>query len=163
MSKHRERTGPALMDYTIHGRDDEIINIQGRLLGFASSKRETHNHAVTYDTEGHLLDFAVQHERCSACRWFEVRLFDVEYELSNDDVIDPRGNYLVVTFGCSIVPGEVTMRRASWTDSPYEVIELLTQRRGARPFLPTPSARVLSQAAAWDDGIRDAYVDRAVV
>lgn len=164
MSRDNGRTGPVADDYTIRGRDDEMIYLRGRLLGFASSHREVHDHAVTYDAEGRPLSFAAPRERCSACRWFEVRLFDVEHELSaGGEPVDRRARYLILTSGMSVVPGEVEMRRASWTDSGYEVVELLTQRRGERPFLPAPSARVLAQASAWNDDIRDAYVDRAVI
>lgn len=156
--------GPPLTDHTIHGRDDEVIRLHGRMLGFATSRREVHAHSTSLDSEGRPLSFASPGQRCSACRWFEVRLFGVEHELADDlGPLDRRARYLVLTAGVSIVPGETTMRRASWTDSGYEIIELLTQRRDAQPFLPAPSARVLSQAAAWDDHVRAAYVDRAVV
>ena len=156
--------GPSLRNHTIYGRDDDVIYFHGRQLGFASSERDVHDHPVSYDANGTLVSFAPAGERCSACRWFEVQLFAVECELtSNDEPIDRRAQYLVVTSGVSKVPGEVKMRRASWSDSAYEIIELLTQRRTERPFLPAPSARVLSQAAAWDDGIRIAYTSRAVI
>lgn len=160
----RNQVGPTTQEYTIHGRDDEVVVLRGRLLGFATSKRDTHYHPVTYDAQGALTSFPAHGERCSACRWFEVRIFEVFAEyLPNGAETSRRGRYLVLTSGASIVPGEVRMSRSIWTDSPYEIIEVLVQRRGDHPFLPTPSARVLSQAAAWDDGIRDAYIDRAVV
>lgn len=156
--------GPTVMRYVISGRDGEVLSFDGRLLGYASSHRESHDHAVSHDDSGVLVTFAPPGERCSACRWFEVRIFEVENEVNDAErLVDRRGRYLVVTAGMSQVPGEVEMRRVSWTDSGYEVVEILTQRRGERPFLPAPSARVLSQAAAWDNGIRDAYVDRAVI
>lgn len=165
---------PMNNNYTIIGRNDETIYIHGRRLGFATSHRDTHDHllapgstntvCITDQETGQRIVCAAPGTRCSACRWFEVRLYAVAHEFDTvGGEIPRRGTYLVVTSGVSIVPGEIIMRRASWTDSPYEVVELLTQRRGERPFLPTPSARVLSQAAAWDNGIRDAYIDRAVV
>lgn len=157
-------TGPPVTDHTLDGRDGEIIMVRGRLLGFATSHREVHSHETRPNAAGEPTVFAVPGERCPACRWFEVRLFDVETELSPiGEPIDRRGRYLVITAGMSVVPGEVIMRRSSWSDSGYEVVELLTQRRGKHPYLPAPSARVLSQAAAWDSGIREAYVDRAVI
>jgi hypothetical protein len=67
----------------------------------------------------------------------------------------------------------MNFRRAEFTDSPYEVVELLRvesqrdraarEQRGApdseaRRSMPTVSARALSQAAAYDSALRDAYV-----
>lgn len=163
-------------DYIIVGRDDEIIGFNGTFLAFASSKRDMHDHNVQHVVYDNGQSYAPPRSRCSACRWFEVTIYRVNEEfilpegasvgiiddMSDYEVIDRRGRYLVVTAGVSVVPNEVIMRRTSWTDSPYEVVELLTQRRGSRPFLPTPSARALSQAAAWDSGIQSAYIDRAV-
>jgi len=167
--EHTTRTarqaGPVMRDYTqLPGRDGEQLSFCGRMLGYATSNRSNHDHHVSYDAGGELISFSPPGERCSACRWFEVRIFEIEHEYDDaGEPVDRRGRYLVLTSGMSIVPGEVEMRRASWTDSPYEVVEILTQRRDQRPFLPAPSARVLSQAANWDSGIRAAYIDRAVV
>jgi hypothetical protein len=163
VTKGRDNEGPTITEYTIYGRDDEVIYLLGQQLGFATSHRDTHDHPVSYDDNKQLTSFAPPGDRCSACRWFEVRIFAVKCELtSNNEPIDRRARYLVLTSGMSQVPGEVEMRRASWTDSSYEVLELLTQRRGDRPMLPAPSARVLSQAAMWDVDIRNAYLDRVV-
>lgn len=86
-------------------------------------------------------------------RWYEVAL----YRLT-------KGDYLVYTCGGTRVPGETDRRRIVVTSSPYEVIELLTTRSKASGelFLPRPAQLTLAQAAALDDGIRDAYVNRAV-
>lgn len=97
--------------------------------------------------------YASTTERCSACRWFEVRIFSVEGEYTDNDVctcnvtqVDgdgdddeihditcgldaPRARYLVLTYGHSEVPGEIGKRRAAWTNSHYEVISILTQRQ----------------------------------
>lgn len=169
-------TGPVAVDYVIRGRDDEVIGFYGTALGFATSQRDLHDHDVTCDENGVPDNYAPPGERCSACRWFEVRIYSVQYELllpkdytvhdttdtEDFEQIDRRGRYLVVTAGMSVVPGEITMRRASWTDSAYEVLELLTQRRSSTPFLPGPSARALAQAATWDSGINSAYIQRQV-
>lgn len=157
---------PPTSEHVLPGRDDEVLRLRGRLLGFASSQSDDHHR--------HLGEFAQPGERCSACRWFEVRLLVAEAELVLEDLVagepnyrveDPRARYLVITYGCSTVPGEETKRRAVWTDSAYDVIELLTQRgrEDRRAFLPAPSARALAQAAQWDDDLNDAYLNRAVV
>lgn len=157
------REQPQVYDHIMPGRDDEVIRLRGRLLGFATSQRTSHDHDVDYDSRGQPLSFAAPGQRCSACRWFEVRIFAAESELTDADAeVDRKARYLVLTAGKSIVPGEVEMRRGVWTDSPREVIEILTQRRDGKAFLPTPSARVLAQAATWDEDMRDAYDNRAV-
>lgn len=130
--------------------------------------------------------YAGQGDRCSACRWFELRIFSVEGEYSSncscgvanpddpntDHTIDcglgpARARYLVLTYGRTEVPGEMNKRRAVWTDSPYEVLSLLTQRHrgseGSRaPFLPATSDRALAQAAAHDSSIEKAYTTRRI-
>jgi hypothetical protein len=179
--------GPTLQEFDLLDRDDEPFKIRGRLLGFVSSQREEHSHpgGSIHDIErpdsspSHLPpdSYAQRGERCAACRWFEVRIFEVEAELpsppheitrqSNGTVMieneeSPRGRYLLLTYGRSDVPGEINRRAARWTNSPYEVLEFLTQRGPRGVHLPGTSARALAQAAQYDDGINDAYVNRAV-
>lgn len=156
-------------------RDEETLEIFGTLLGFGSSKRDEHNHPVPPDGEIR----TAPDDRCSACRWFEVRIFEVLGEYSPDCTCGvgdddpeaehsmkcglqaPRAQFLVLTYGQTVVPGELVKRRASWTDSGYEVIELLTQRQGVRrSFLPNASARALAQASELNERIRSAYVRR---
>lgn len=201
-----QRSGPQVQDHEALGRDDVPLLVRGRLLGFASSQSDDHQH--------HDGAFARPGNRCSACRWFECRIFDVAHELTtectctptpqpvakgrlwwrtelqkrinkdrsrtytvieaetaveahNQDcgVLPARNAFLVLTYGLSDVPGEVDKRRASWTDSPHEIIEFLTQRgrHDGQAFLPAASARALAQAAHWNEDINDAYVNRAVV
>lgn len=158
----RRHTAPAVREHRVTGRDGEELAFAGRLIGFASSQRDDHTHRAA--------DHAEPGQRCSACRWFEVRIFSVESELAPDpgdpeefeNETEARGRYLVLTYGRSEVPGETDKRRAVWTDSPFEVLEVLTQRDRGAPFLPTASARALAQAAAFDDALADAYVNRAV-
>jgi len=171
---------PRLRDVTVPLPDDDSgeLRVRARLLGYSSSERTRHSH------DG---DVAPPGRRCSACRWFEVRIYEVDVEYVEDctceatagvsgrvspspdpaihdrdcGVVDARARYLVATSGPSVVPGEVNRRRAVWTDSPWEVRELLTQRNGADVFVPARSARALSQAARWDEGLREAYVSCA--
>lgn len=161
---------PRSQSFDLLDRDEVEFSIIGSLLGFGTSQRDDHQHAGT--------DYAPPRTRCSACRWFEVRIFVVEAEYRADDTCtcgakndmhqdhcgleSPRARYLVLTYGQSTVPGETTKRRAMWTDSPFEVIELLTQRNDGHPFLPVTSARALANAANQDAGMFKAYVNRAV-
>jgi hypothetical protein len=129
------------------GRDGEPFSFTGAKLGHGSSARNHHNHNTSID------EFAPQRYRCSGCRWFEVDIY-----LTAED------RYVVHTTGVSVVPGESRLSRISVTESPFEVIELLTVRKkNEEPFITTQSARALAQAAEVDDGIREAYINRAVV
>lgn len=129
---------------------DELRSIKftGKFLGLGSSRRAFHSgHAGVYAN-------AALKERCSACRWFEVRIF------KNNE-----GWYLVYRLGRTSVPGEDNRISYEWVPSSYEVVEVLTSRYHANGRTVTeltgPAARVLAQAAAYDDDLRDAYVDRA--
>lgn len=166
--------------FRVYGRDNVVVDIFGKCLGFSSSQRETHDHPLTTDENGKLVEYSQPGVRCSACRWFEVSIYHVKHEyLFNVDVdpeiniiyddncarkVSPTAQFLLATTGNTIVPNETKMRRLVWTNSAYEVIEFLTQRRNnVTPFLPMASARVLAQAATWNDDFRDAYINRAVV
>jgi hypothetical protein len=148
--------------YTLLDRDETPLVIRGELLGFTSSRRDEHTHAGPHVTGG---------DRCAACRWLEVRIFAVDAERvpredGGDDVtswseVDARAEYLVLTYGMTTVPGEIVRRRAAWTDSEFEVVTFLTQRRDGQSFIPLTSERALAQAASFDDRIRDAFVNRA--
>jgi hypothetical protein len=142
----------------IHPRG--AVRIKGKQLGHASSTVAEHS--------GHGRDeYATRGKRCSACRWFEARIYRVD-EIHPEDFAmllpsEVTERYLVVTVGFSIVPGETPYVRATFTSSGYEVVELLTIRKsGEEPFMPVVSARALSQAAEDDRSIRDAYVNRAI-
>lgn len=160
-------TGTALKPFRLRGRDRETLNFYGVKLGADSSEQDTH--------ADHAGDYARKYEKCSACRWFEVAIYrryvTEEVDLETDPAhprifeIEPTpGDYVVHTVGGSIVPGEHRLSRISCSDSGFEVVELLTVRKsGGEPFIATQSSRALAQAAALDDGIRDAYINRAVV
>jgi len=137
------------------GRDGEEHIFTGYALGVATSRAEQHTHSTRYAAPG---------DKCSACRWFSVGIYRVFDEPeTSDGRPKPRG-YVVQTVGESVVPGEQRLARVQETASAYEVLELLTvRRRNAEPFITPQSLRALAQAANLDDGVRDAYVNRAVV
>lgn len=121
--------------------------VTGVLLGFATSHRDQHNHPMPRDESE--LD---SNWKCSACRWVEIRILR-----------DTDNTYVVHTLGRSDVEGEIDRSRLSVTESPYEILELLTDRRGGRnPRLPIAAARAIAQAAANDEEIENAYINRAV-
>lgn len=145
-------TTPPLEDFDVTA-DGGTYSFTGRHLAHATSQ---------WDTHGHDGDFAARGERCSACRWTEIDIYVSHHISGVPNVGSPLGRYLVTSSGCSVVPSERTFTRATWTDSPYEVLEILTQRRGPHVTLPGPAARALARAAEFDDGLNDAYVNRAV-
>ncbi len=127
---------------------DDTLRVAGKFLGMSTSYSQFHRHPGDRTAE--------QNEKCRACRWFEARLF----RESNGGQ-----RYLVHRTGRSIVPDEVTFTSHEWVRGPHEVVEALTTRprNGDRtPYLTVPSARVLAQAASYDDELSQAYIDRAV-
>lgn len=137
------------MIYTISTEKQGSTTFEGDLLGSGTSHSADHSHPG-----GFISRTPVNGRRasCSACRWFEVSLYwDVD-----------AGQYVVHTIGRSIVPEEIDYARIARTHSPYEVLEFLTVRQPGNVFIASPSLHALAQAAHLDEGIRDAYVNRAI-
>lgn len=148
---------PSLGDVTLPtaGRvgDFESRHVYGRVIGFASSHRELHRHP------GHQYAplteaWRNRREHCTACRWFEVRIIRL-YDRSTGEPAE----YAVHTLGNSCIPDDELFVRYVMTSSPYEVVELLTKRRGERVEIPGHSARALAGAAEHDEGIRRVYLE----
>lgn len=167
-----QKTPTDLQKIELVGRDGETFDFLGKPLGVGSSQQDDHRHDVARDR------YAPRGVRCSACRWFEVAIYRRYVTEGIDLKTDPKrpkiyqldspepGDYVVHTIGASIVPGETRLSRITPTDSPFEVIELLTVRPrdgDQQPWIPAQSARALAHAAEFDDGLREAYVNRAVV
>lgn len=138
---------PSLLGTTTHWdlhdtTTGESFSLDGVLLGYSSSHQHQHNHDGNRPGQ----------RPCQACRWFEVQI------IASDD-----GKwYLVAYDGRTTVPGETDRRTVVRTASPYTVIEVLTQQRDGASFIPKTSRIALSEAAARDQGIEQAWVDRAV-
>src|SRR5512144_1719957 len=88
----------------------EYDEIEGRLLGFATSRRDYHNHDLPRDFQKHGEGW-----KCSACRWFEVSIIYVPHDET----------YALYTVGRSELPGEDPRPRVQFTESPHELIEML--------------------------------------
>lgn len=137
--------------WTIQDQHGQSVTITGEMLGLGSSFRPRHqNHP---DTE-----FAPPRTHCSTCRWTEIRIFAVDSEEGNPAPLP----YLVVKRGASAVPGEKDFIEWEGLITGDEVLEKLTTRRGSQTSLTAPASRALSQAAAFDGGMRDAWQNRAV-
>jgi len=131
------------------GRGSEV-DFHGELLGEATSRNGTHAPRAE-----HVDGLALRGEKCSACRWFEVRIYRVSSS-------SPTTEYVVETVGRTEVPGERTRTRIERTDAPHWVIECLVQRRDGDVFIPTVSRRALAQVATRDRAIEDAFINRVV-
>lgn len=86
-------------------------------------------------------------------RWFEVFIYR-----------DSIGRYLVHRLGQTSEPGESVRYQLDITGSAFEVVEILTSRTHSNEVhIPRPSVRAIAQAAAFDDKIRDAYINRGPI
>ncbi len=142
--------------------DSDAIDVQnpvyrfnGDFLGLGSTFRPTHfrhPHSTFMESGSGL--------KCNRCRWFELRIF-----YDNDQT-----GYLLHFAGRSMVPGEIQRYRFERALTAYELIEIMSgkaahgqQSRNDPDFVPhltAPGRRALSQAAGFDDDIKDAYKDR---
>lgn len=139
--------GNGMQEYYLMGWDrdrglEQEFTFVGKLLASQSSHSKTHQKLIHADGE-----FAPQGDRCSACRWFEVRI----YRRLTDEGSPP--SWVVETVGETIVPGENTRRQVRVTDKPRRVLSMLVQQRGTETFIPAISKRVLDQAADLDDDL----------
>jgi hypothetical protein len=127
--------------------DDTGISlaVNGRLVGVATSKKNSHNH--TEDTLP---------TNCGACRWYEVIIIKV-------DPAHYRCMYYASTQGHSSLPGERTYYRLRSATGAYELVEVLTVRRNTGVYLPAPASRALAMGASLEKDIEIAYINRAVV
>lgn len=168
--------------FTVVGRDGEESEIFGKLLGTASSRSESHNGHVEVDSETGKPVYVQPGQRCSRCRWFDVsiyrveRFFGAECTCSDGSNTEDDGNhdadcgeqklpkelgepckFLVVTYGPTIVPGELVKRSLKWTPFPFTLVEFLIQNGVRGRFLPATSARALSVAAHRDHELCTAF------
>jgi hypothetical protein len=128
------------------------------MLGETDSHQDQHFHTGT--------DFARKGERCYACRWSVYQIYEV-HELDQRSLVaygsHYAGRYLVASFGMTIVPSEEIFRRLDATDSPAEVIELLTTRKyGQQPTITAAAARLLARVSDMDRDIQEAWDNRVV-
>lgn len=145
-----------------------------RFLGVGTSYSPIHAPNVP-----HPGGFVPRGVRCNACRWFEARVFREvllpEGVRSLDELVAEGtdaasrvqlGGYVLHSVGMSVVDGEVPFCRVEETRSAFTVVELMTTRRvtdqGAQAFIAKPAAYALSEAAAKDPDLADAYINRAV-
>lgn len=148
--------------FTLEGFDTQAgrpstIEFEGRLLGEASSRAS--RHAVLIHDDG---SFAPPGMRCSACRWFEVRIYADDTGATNEDA------WIIETVGRSQVPGETDRRQFRRVTEPRQVVAVLVQTKRQRPgldaetFIPATSRHALDLAADNDERLSE-VIDQLVV
>lgn len=136
--------------------DGKTTNFQGQFIGYGSSHRHSH---INHDTKEN--EFAEKGVTCSACRWFEVRIFRDNNQ----------NKFLLYTTGESAIPKEQPRYRSEWITSPYEIIESLTTvrshinndgHRTQQTILSYAARKALSQAIYYNTELQEAYLARVV-
>lgn len=132
--------------------DDEgaEARLKGRFLGSGSSRKPTHR--------GHAPGtWGTREDRCSACRWLELMIFQEDEGTSAKDSA-PTGKYLVVKVGASEVPKETDIISFIWALSADEVVVAVSTRGPAGKSVRTRPAEIaLARAAGRDPELRDAF------
>jgi hypothetical protein len=123
-------------------------SFDGNLLGYDSSYRDSHTHPP-----GRL---PYKGQRCSGCRWTEIRIYWSESECC----------YVVSSIGRSNLSGEENRVKTIWTFNPEEVLDfLLVPPPKDSPFdrdlldLPEPNENALIQASQKDPKLNKVYVE----
>lgn len=143
MSTTSFRQDFVLRDFDFDTHRMRMVSFNGRRIGAASSKEDTHSHPEDR--------IAVRGERCSACRWFEVRIYLDERARETRDRQD--GGYVLETVGRTVVKGEHDRFRTRLYHDPWLVIAKLVKRVGDNTFLPTVAQIALEEAAEHDPAL----------
>jgi hypothetical protein len=137
-------------DWDVSDGQGHADTIHGWLIGKGSSRKPWHRgHAEGSHARG-----------CGACRWTELHVYMEDVRTG----AVPR--YLVAKHGMSAVPGETTRTSWTWARGPYEALSGVYSRfdppgGGVGDMVITrPALAAMSQAAAFDTGIRDAMTRR---
>lgn len=129
---------------------DGPLEFTGELLGFGTSRRTGHGHDPRRIAE--------RHERCSACRWNEVRIW---WSTTHD-------SYVISHLGLSELPEEEPRIRALWTNDAAELVTelvvtpsggMLRDYPGVTAVLPPAARAALDEAARNDPEINAGYLD----
>jgi hypothetical protein len=126
--------------WKVTDRNGTTAEFDADFLGFGSSFRPSHNHVFP--------PHAPKRAHCSTCRWSETWIFQ---EGRND----PSGRFVVISYGRSGVPGEVTFVTFGYADTVRELIKVLTLQPSGQYMVTPPVSRALTMAGDYSDGIHD--------
>lgn len=135
-------------DGGIHGtwrvtdRTGKTAEIVADFLGHGSSFRPSHSHIFPPHAE--------RGTHCSTCRWSETWIFQEGHQ-------DPEGRFVVVSYGRSVVPREITFVTFGYADSVEELIKVLTLQPNGRHAVTPPVSRALEMASVYSPEIDRAY------
>lgn len=143
-----EHDAGAYGTWKVTDRNGTTAEFDADFLGFGSSFRPSHNHIFP--------PHAARGSHCSTCRWSETWIFQ---EGRNN----PKGRYVVISYGRSAVPGEITFVTFGYADTVEELIKVLTLQPNGRYVVTPPVSRALEMASAYSDEIDRMYqvMDRA--
>lgn len=146
----------SLRGYDWEAGQDQTYTFTGRMLSESTSHSPRHASLVHGPSQ-----FAPPGERCSACRWFEVRIYtndEPHIGTSGEEV----PTWIIETVGRSVVPGEQDRRRVRRVHEPRRVVGALVQQRAGDSFIPTVSRRALDAAADADERLAGTIDDLLV-
>jgi hypothetical protein len=133
-----ENEGGVHGTWRVTDRNGTTAEFAADFLGFGSSFRPSHNHVFP--------PYAPRKTHCSTCRWSETWIFQEGRE-------DPAGRYVVISYGRSAVPDEITFVTFGYADTVEELIKVLTLQPNGRYVVTPPVARALEMASAYSDDI----------
>lgn len=128
--------------WQVTDRNGTTASFAADFLGFGTSFRPSHNHIFP--------PHAPRRAHCSTCRWSETWIFQ-----EGDD--DPRGRYIVISYGRSAVPEEVTFVTFGYAADIRELFEVLTLQPSGKHVVTPPVSRALEMASAYSDAIDEVY------
>lgn len=128
--------------WKVTDRNGTTAEFEADFLGFGTSFRPSHNHVFP--------PHAPKGAHCSTCRWSETWIFQEGHN-------DPSGRYVVISFGPSVVPGEVNFITFGYADNVRELFEVLTLQPNGKHVLTPPVTRALDTASAYSEEIDEMF------
>lgn len=124
--------------WKVTDRNGTTAEFAADFLGFGSSYRPSHNHIFP--------PHAPRKSHCSTCRWSETWVFQEGRD-------DPSAKYVVISYGRSAVPGEITFVTFGYAETVRELFEVLTLQPNGKHVITPPVSRALTMAASYSDDI----------
>lgn len=124
--------------WRVTDRNGTTAEFAADFLGFGSSFRPSHNHIFP--------PHAPRKTHCSTCRWSETWIFQEGRD-------NPAGKYIVIGYGKSDVPGEITFVTFGYAADARELFEVLTLQPNGKHVVTPPVARALEMASSYSDEI----------
>lgn len=147
MREHTYSQDWVLRDYDFDRHLMKMVSFHGHKIGSASSCASEHDHEAGRTAQ--------RGERCSACRWLEVRIYvdeNARKSRARESGVEG-GGYVLETIGRSVVDGEHDRYRTRMFHDPFLIIAKLTKRIQDSTFLPIVAQEALEEAAERDEAL----------